>query len=292
MGNFNIYRQLIGFEADKTAGDILADLTGLIEQHPLGVNVFFNYFNGRNCCMTSLFSAVLSDFDSPEGFIDYLEGSDARVLCGRVLAYYDSYRNTDDFYNDLLCDAKRLAEFLALNHELHGLRIDLIAFLANPGDTLRNLIYLFKNVLPMTLKIHELNTERIRSFVQTQIEGFSMPVFTLPGHAKEIKVDTSGIDEMVFSVSLMNEYGCFLLRRAPKIFLCVGMKYDEAREVPGYNEHIDPSIIGKALSDELRFDIFEMLNKKDMYLTEIAAALALPPPAVSYHINFLVNARL
>jgi DNA-binding transcriptional ArsR family regulator len=51
-------------------------------------------------------------------------------------------------------------------------------------------------------------------------------------------------------------------------------------------------LVAKALGEDIRYKIFNMVNKNEMYMSEIAASLELPAPAICYHINLLIRAKL
>lgn len=284
---------MIGFETDKVINDSLQGLTDLLAQQPLGISLFFNYFNGRNCCMTSLFSTEMFNFETPDAFIEYLKGCSLKKLKTEMLTYYDCFRHSASFYGELFVDRKKLTEYLAGIRELHGLRLELIRFFEDPGPVLENIIRILTLAKPMVEQIHRVKSQQIEMMAEQWNEKCNNPVLTFRGDIDDIKISTKSLSRIMFSVSVVNPYVCYILRKRAGLYLCLGLDYENARSAnTGLCEYVDLFSVAKALGDELRFEVFELLNSRDMYLTEIAAAFSLPPPAISYHINCLVNARL
>lgn len=292
-GNFNVYQKMIGMPADTTTEKTLAPLQGLMEQRPKGLELFFNYFKGRTPCISVLFSTAIQKYDAPEAFIEDFAAWDTDDIRCRMLAYYDSNRFGRRFYQELLQDEEKLSEYVGEMKEVHVLRFELIRFLKEPGPVMESVADIFRKALPYIKELHRIRKSEADAFAARKIAELSRNHIHFSDDPGRVLVDTDQLDELALSVSLVNIYVCFLAKRGRRVSICLGTRYEQ---VIGkdlcYNEGIDFNIAAKALGDELRYNIFEELNHRDMYLSEIAGLFSLPPPAVLYHLNVMVNANL
>lgn len=291
MGNYNIYRQMVNLGTDGEMEEILSGVSDFVRESRPAIDVFFNYFNGRVCFMSSLFTPAMFYYKTPEEFIEGVRQQGAETIRREVLSFYDCYRHSPAFYGELFQNRERLGVYLNGIPGLHGLKFKLRNFLDEPEKPVENLVHVMRQALPCVEKLHSAKRGRIEELAANCRTGWEQhggfPALPVPGSEAERQVGR------IFLSVAAHPGLRYIMRQGPDVFICLGLDYSEThRQQPSYCEYVDFYVVTKALGDELRFEIFELLNQKDMYLTEIAAAFRLPPSAVSYHINCLVRAKL
>lgn len=293
FGSVSILHKINGRDADSYFDHIFADLNHVIKNKPQGIDLLFHYFNGRPCCMTMFFMKILWEFKTPAGFIRYFSEVDSTELCAKVLAYYDEYKLSDDFYKDILSDDKLLNEFVHSLQISANLKTNLILFFKNPFAHIKNITEVMTYVLNKMRAVLHYKKSKIDDFVKRTFDLLEKDSCLLSFESEPYVVYLTEQKIIKFTVCVINDAILYVFQSENQIRLCFGINYEQ---YPGksleYTETIDLQAIAKALGEDLRFKIFNMLNKNNMYMAEIAASLELPAPAICYHMNLLIKSKL
>lgn len=292
-GNFHIYRELLNIRTDKTTEAALRPISGLLENRPRGLELFFGYFRGRSPCITTIYLPELSRYKDPAAFISGFAACDAKDLCARVLSYYDSGRQGMNFYAKLVEEPCRCKKYVEEIRDIHLLRVELLSFLYDPQPAIHDTAELLRKALPFVQQLHRKRRLALEEFCRRKIAEFEETGLRFsegPGH---VLMDTAKIGKLTLSVTIVNPYTCYVAVRGGEAFIYLGRDYERALGRDRCeNDDIDVYRVSRAMSDELRFCILEQLDRGEMYLSELAGVFSLPPPAVSYHLNLLLSANL
>jgi DNA-binding transcriptional ArsR family regulator len=293
FGSVSILHKMNGHIAENYFDNIFADLNDLIKSKPQGIDVFFQYFTGGPCCMTLFFMKMLWDFKTPAGFIRYFSEIDDNELRAKVLEYYDEYKSNDDVYKEMLTDNVKLIEFVCSFHISTIFRNNLISFFKNPKPFVKNITEIMTYALNKMRAVLRYKKSEIEGFIASSFSLLEKDSCVLSLENNPFVVNLTEQKIIKFTVCVINDAVLYVSQSEDQIRICFGINYEQyPEESLEYTETIDLQLVAKALGEDIRYKIFNMVNKNEMYMSEIAASLELPAPAICYHINLLIRAKL
>jgi DNA-binding transcriptional ArsR family regulator len=293
FGSVGVLHKMNSRNADDQIDTIFADLNEKLKNSPDGIDVFFQYYEGRPCCMTMLFMKIMWDFETPAEFIRYYSKMDIHELYLQVLAYYDNYRLENNQYKVILSDSGTFSAFIGSLHLLNDFKSKLLLFFENPNSCIENIVRVMTYVLNKMRAVLHLKKAETDEFVKRTFSVLKNDTCLLSIDKDPFIVDLTQYSIINFTVSVINDAVVYIVQGEDQFNLCFGLYHEKyIQKSLEYTEQMDIQAIAKALGEDLRYRIFNMLKKKDMYMTEVAAALDLPPAAICYHINLLLKSRL
>jgi hypothetical protein len=255
-----------GHIADNNIDYIFTGLNEKLKSKPQGVDVFFQYYEGRPCCMTMLFMKIMWDFKTPAEFVRYFSKIYVNELCVQALAYYDEYRYNNDAYKDLLADNEKLSVFINSLHLFNDLKTNLILFIENPKPYIINITEIMTYVLIKMRAVFHYKKAETEAFVQKTFSILENDTCLLSLDKEPFVVNLTQYNIINFTVSVINDAVVFILQGEDQLNLCFGIYHEQYTEKSlEYTEQIDLQSIAKALGENLRYKIFNMLNKKNVY---------------------------
>lgn len=100
-------------------------------------------------------------------------------------------------------------------------------------------------------------------------------------------------ETVLISTTYYYAYNLFFKTKDRLGHLVVGIDFEKAiKGLEGQNELENTLIVFKNLSDKTRFEIIRLLLSKDYFGQELAEELKITSATVSYHMNFLMTAKL
>lgn len=111
------------------------------------------------------------------------------------------------------------------------------------------------------------------------------------------KFNNSINDDIYFSICIISRYATYCMKIGNEILLILGEEsinnIDEKKDIEENNYNIDIFSFGKAISDQTRFKILELLKgNKEIYTSEICELLNISLTTVSYHLNMMLQEKL
>lgn len=100
-------------------------------------------------------------------------------------------------------------------------------------------------------------------------------------------------ETILFSTTYFYAYNLFFKTTGKLGHLIVGIDFEKAfKSLEGQNELENMLAVFKNLSDKTRFEIIRLLLARDYFGQELADELKITSATVSYHMNFLMSAKL
>ncbi len=267
-------------------------------EFPKELSVFFTEHFGKDPFLFRLYQSCYPTLASVQDFANFLLALPPASFKTQLLEYYQSTNSTQpENQTQELFDQ-------ALSSQIIGLPVDdtikvaLLFFVFNYDAVLSQLCEVllslesrFETAYPSySTQVSEFNTALIRFNQNNEV------IKSLEYHL-DIKLKTkSETAAAIVSCSVLDltHLSC-KAEGEDTYYFNIGVDLEtifKPNTVTSYMDRVDLLALGKALGDDNRLKILDMLNIKPMYTSEIALQLCLPFPSALYHIEVLNAANM
>ena len=241
-------------------------------EFPKELSVFFTEHFGKDPFLFRLYQSCYPVLTSVQDFANFLLALPPASFKTQLLEYYQSTNSTrSDNPPQELFDQALSSQII--------------------GEVLLSLESRFESAYPSySTQISEFNTALIRFNQNNEV------IKSLEYHL-DIKLKTkSETAAAIVSCSVLDltHLSC-KAEGEDTYYFNIGVDLEtifKPNTVTSYMDRVDLLALGKALGDDNRLKILDMLNIKPMYTSEIALQLSLPFPSALYHIEVLNAANM
>lgn len=154
----------------------------------------------------------------------------------------------------------------------------------------RNLVSEYSTVYYSYIQKHKGTMDRFNNSMQKRIQD------NPEAFLRELTRDNykaENYETVLFSTTYYYAYNLFFKTKDKQGHLIVGIEFEKSfKSLAGQNELENMLAVFKNLSDKTRFEIIRLLLTRDYFGQELADELKITSATVSYHMNFLMSARL
>lgn len=271
----------------------LEDLKKNIKLDKEKLNFLFNdeskIFNSLINYKKLLMNTTLSDL-----FKSLKELNEEEIKINLIKKLSDYKLENQEELKAMVSSNSNILEFIRGLDISSGVKWNLFDFIEHTKDYVDEFIKLIEAYVPQYNKImskYKKHREKKISYYKTKInnEGINY-IKTLGG---DIYNYEANYEEIYVSIMFFNSYSLVWDDTEDSIYLLLGINVENTfKKIYGDTELENNLLVYKNLCDKTRYSIIRLLSVRDYYGLELAEKLGITTATVSYHMSFLLLAKM